>query len=196
MNYIKRLLDLLTEDGHLLIVESSANEINREFLMLRDDIVEEGLPIAAPCLWKGNCPARRKGSSPCFAQRPLEKPPMVKDVQKALDINLSSLKMSYLLLRSREAPKPVLQDSLYRVVSPPVSTFRGERFFLCGIQGKKTLGSTLKTHPKQSKAFEYLRRGDVIDIEEAASLENDLQVTENTRLKLYAPCDKPVPPSE
>ncbi len=195
-NYIKRLLDLLTEDGHILIVESSANEINREFLMLRDDVAEEGISIAAPCLWKGNCPARGKGSSPCYAQRPLEKPSMIKNIQRALEINLSSLKMSYLLLRSRKAPKPVLADSLYRIVSPPVSTFRGERFFLCGVQGKKTLGTTLKTHPKQSKAFEYLRRGDVVDISDAASLENDLQVTENTTLRLHSPCDKPVTPSE
>jgi hypothetical protein len=192
LSYIQKLLLLLSSSGHLLIVESSAPEVNRSFLQLRDLIAEKGIKISAPCLWKGPCPALKHGSSPCFAQRPFDKPPMIKEIQRAAQINLSSLKMSYLLLPSLDAPIRSLPDTLYRIVSPPVDTFRGKRLFLCGVKGKKTLGTTLKEPPKEAKAFSYLKRGDVIAIENALELEQDLQVGINTKLQLYAPCDKPV----
>lgn len=192
MTYVKQLLSLLSPEGHLLIVEESANEVNKEFLKLRDAINEQNLSILAPCLWKGNCPALKHGSSPCFAQRPLDKPAMIKEIQRASNINLSSLKMSYLILRSRNSVAPTLPDNLYRVVSPSLNTFRGERYFLCGTSGKKTLGTTLKEHPKHSRAFEYLKRGDVISIEQASELEEDMQITSKTIVELKAPCDKPV----
>lgn len=191
-NYIKKLTSLLTPNGHLLIVESSASEVNRRFLEMRDMLAEAKLSIKAPCLWKGSCPALKHGSSPCFAQRPLEKPFMIKEIQRAAQINLSSLKMSYLLIGSSEAPSRNLPDNLYRVVSPPVQTFKGERFFLCGVKGKRTLGTTLKEPSQESKAYQYLKRGDVIAIDDAAELDGDLQVGSKTKLKLYAPCDKPV----
>lgn len=191
-SYLQKLLYLLTPQGHLLLVESSEEDTNRAFLSLRDELVRSGISITAPCLWKGNCPALHS-KAPCYAQRPLDKPFMIKEIQRACHINLSSLKMSYLLLPSPEAPIETLQNNLYRVVSPPVHTFKGERFFLCGVKGKKTLGSTLQEHPKQSKAFAFLKRGDVIAIEKGAELEDDIQVTEKTTLELVAPCDKPLP---
>ena len=190
--YINQILPLLSPEGHLLIVEDSATEINRSFLKLRDEIARLNIPIHAPCLWKGDCPALKHGSSPCFAQRPLDKPFMIKEIQRAADINLSSLKMSYLILKSPKSAPCSFPKSFYRVVSPAVNTFRGERYFLCGVAGKKTLGTTLKMHPQQSRAFEYLQRGDVISIEKSVDLEDDMQITEKTTVELKAPCDKPI----
>ena len=191
--YITQLLPLLSPRGHLLIVEDSATEINRRFLKFRDEIAKQNISILAPCLWKGDCPALKHASSPCFAQRPLlDKPFMIKEIQRASQINLSSLKMSYLILRSPLFTPSTLPNNLYRVVSPALTTFRGERYFLCGVPGKRTLGTTLKEHPKHSKAFEYLKRGDVISIEHAVELEEDMQITEKTVLQLKAPCDKPL----
>jgi SAM-dependent methyltransferase len=192
LSYIRKLLHLLSPEGHLLLVEDSENLTNRRFLKLRDAIAEQGISIIAPCLWKGECPALKHGSSPCFAQRPIEKPFMIKEIQRAAQINLSSLKMSYLILGSLKVTPPPLPDNLYRIVSPPLPTFRGERYFLCGVQGKKTLGTTLTEHPKHSRAFEYLKRGDVVSVEQSVSLGEDMQITEKTIVELIAPCDKPV----
>ncbi len=190
--YLKKLLHFLSPNGHLLLVEDSENKTNRRFLQLRDTIAKHELPIIAPCLWKGECPALKHGSSPCFAQRPLEKPFMIKEIQRATQINLSSLKMSYLILGSPKTPATTYPENLYRVVSPPLTTFRGERYFLCGVQGKRTLGTTLEEPPKHSRAFEYLKRGDVLAIEQAVTLGEDMQITEKTLVELKAPCDKPV----
>lgn len=194
VSYISQVADLLTSEGKILIVESSQTATNRTFLGLRDKIALSPLPIIAPCLWKGSCPALKHGSSPCFAQRKFAKPFFIHTVQKACQITQNSLKMSYLLLGSPQSTAPLLPNNLYRVVSPPVETYKGERFFLCGVQGRKTLGSTLSEHPKQSRAFAYLQRGDVIAIEEAPELDHDLQIIPETKLSLYAPCDKPVIP--
>jgi hypothetical protein len=195
LKYVQNLLPLLSEEGHLLIVEDSQTESNRSFLQLRDLIAKAGISILAPCLWKGDCPALKHSSSPCFAQRPLiNKPFMIKEIQRAAKINLNSLKMSYLFLRSPLFSPPTLSPTLYRVVSPKVNTFRGERYFLCGVTGKKTLGSTLKEHPKHSRAFEYLQRGDVLSIEDSTDLEDDMQITQKTSVFLKAPCDKPILP--
>lgn len=192
ITFIKRILPLLTENGHLLLVESSQNEVNKKFLMLRDQIARMGISIVAPCLWKKGCPALAHGSI-CFAQRELEnKPFMIKEIQRAAKINQSSLKMSYLLLGSLDTKLPVLPDTLYRVVSPPVRTAKGERFFLCGVLGQKTLGTTLPEPPTSCKAYSYLKRGDVLSIENASELDDDLQIISSTSLRLYAPCDKPV----
>ncbi|MBM3199021.1 MAG: class I SAM-dependent methyltransferase [Chlamydiae bacterium] len=193
VRYVRSLIDnSLAEGGHLLIVESSVSGSNKALLALRDELAAQGCKIRAPCLWQGTCPALQHGSY-CYAQRELEKPFLLKEIQRACQINFSSLKMSYLLLASNKTVLPMYQDTYYRVVSPKVSTYKGDRFFLCGVKGSKTLGSSLKEQPKQTKAFSYLRRGDVVSIANTKELEGDFQLTEASTLQLVAPYDKPVP---
>jgi hypothetical protein len=193
-SYIQSLLHKLSPEGHLLIVEPSEQKENRRFLALRDLLAENGVSIYAPCIWKGACPALQHGSTVCFAQRPFDKPPIIKDIQRASSIQLSSVKMSYLILKSANCPAQSLPSKpLYRVVSPPIETFRGERLFLCGTEGRKTLGSKLKQHPKHSRAFEYLKRGDLLSVQDATCVRDDLEITDRTVVELIAPCGKPVP---
>jgi len=191
--FVDSLLRRLTPQGFLLLVDSSLNETNRRILMLRDQLVSEGVPVQAPCVWRGECPALKAANSPCYAQRELVKPYMIKEIQRAAQINLSSLKMSYLILRHPEAGWPALPDlPLYRIISPPVETYQGKRFYLCGTDGKKNLGSHLKEHPLESRAFEYLRRGELISIEHALVKDNSLDIIEGTILKVVAAAGKAI----
>ncbi len=191
--YILSLLQKVADGGHLLLLDSSSVDMNRHLLMLRDLLIKEDVKVQAPCIWQGPCPALAHGSSPCFTQRPFDKPFMINDIQKASNLNANSLKMTYLLLCPPGAktthPK---EDRLYRVVSPPIETFKGPRHFLCGVDGKKTLGSQLKLHPNQSKAYEFLKKGDLIEIKNPIAIENDLIIGEETVFTLRAPFDKPV----
>lgn len=194
--FIHSLLHRLTPSGHLLIVGSSLGEPNRRVLQIREAMMKKKIPIQAPCIWQGECPALQATNSPCYAQRELEKPYFIKELQRAAEINLSSLKMSYLLLRNPQASWPKIEDEqLYRIISPPVDSFQGKKFYLCGTQGKKTLSSRLSMHPTESKAFEYLRRGDLIAIENPVENKSALEITADTTLKLRAPAGKPVPES-
>lgn len=192
-NFVLSLLSKVNECGHVLLVDSSAVDINRHYLGLRDLLIKEGVRVQAPCIWQGACPALAHGSSPCFTQRPFEKPFMINQIQRSARINSNSLKMTYLLLcPPGQKPTHPENERLYRVVSPPIDTFKGPRHFLCGVDGKKTLGTRLQMHPKQSKAYEYLKKGDVVAIKQPIELEDDLIISEETEFTLKAPFDKPV----
>lgn len=190
MSYVNSLLTRLSDDGHVLIVQSSVKEENQRLLALRDALVEKGVPVRAPCLWKGECPAL-KSNSVCYAQRPFENPPLIRDIQRATEIRLSSLKMSYLIVKPRTASwSESTGQRLFRVISPPVETFRGDRYFLCGHEGRKTLGTRLKEHPKESRAYEYLQRGDIIAIDNPLEGKDDMEITKETTFTLVAPAGK------
>lgn len=195
--FISYLLSRLTPQGYLLIVESSFNESNRRVLMLRDQLVQEGVPVQAPCVWRGECPSLKTQNSPCYAQRELVKPYLIKQIQRAAQINQNSLKMTYMILKSPQAEWPALPDvPLYRIISPPVDSYQGKRYYLCGTDGKKNLGSHLTEQPIESRAFDYLSRGELISIEHALVKENSLDIIEGTKLKVEAAAGKPLPSND
>ena len=102
--FLDQLIARLTPEGYLLIVDNSYPEANRRVLQLRDAMVSQGLPVQAPCIWRGECPALKTPNSPCYAQREFEKPYMIKEIQRAAEINLSSLKCH---MSSSAIPQPV-----------------------------------------------------------------------------------------
>jgi hypothetical protein len=178
----------------LLIADNSFSEANQRVLEIRDRLVKENVPVQAPCVWRGECPALKTPNSPCYAQREMEKPFLIKEFQRAAQINASSLKMSYLILRSPQAAWPTLPSSpLYRVISPPIESFQGKRYYLCGTDGKKNLGSHLNPPPKEARAFEYLRRGELISIENPLEKQQSLDIVQGTAIKVEAACGKPLP---
>ncbi|NDD57733.1 MAG: methyltransferase domain-containing protein [Chlamydiae bacterium] len=191
--FVTSLLQRVNSDGHLLLVDSSSKEINHQYLKLRDLLLAEQIKIQAPCIWQGPCPALAQGAAPCFTQRPLDKPFLINDIQKSLQIHSNSHKMTYLLLcpPNQKTTHPE-NKRLYRVISPPIETFKGKRHYLCGVDGKKTLGSRLTSYPKTLKAYEFLKRGDVVEINNPTELENDLILSEESQFFLAAPFDKPV----
>ena len=102
--------------------------------------------------------------------------------------------MTYIIFRNPVAGWPDIGDKpLYRVISPPVDTFKGKRFYLCGTDGKKQLESHLSVHPIESRAFEYLRRGELISITNGLEKQNAIDIIETTTVKVQAACGKPIP---
>lgn len=192
--FLDRLMPRLTPDGYMLLVEGSYPESNKRVLHLRDLYVKQGTPVQAPCIWRGECPALKTANSPCYAQREFDKPRLIKEIQRAASINLSSLKMSYVIFRNPAAGWPTGDDrKLYRVISPPVDSYSGKRFYLCGTDGKKQLGTHLKDYPPESRAFEYLKRGELISFTGALEKQNALDIVEGTVVHVEAACGKPVP---
>lgn len=192
--FIDKLLELLTPQGCLLLVESSLLPSNQRILSLRDELVKAEIAVQAPCVWQGECPALKAKNSPCYAQRELEKPYLLKQIQRAAQINLSSLKMSYLLVKKPGADWPALPPKpLYRVISPPIETYLGKRYYLCGTDGKKNLGTLLKKSPADSRAFDFLRRGELISIEGAVDRQDNLDIVVDTKVRVEAATGKPLP---
>jgi len=192
-DFIDGLMKRLTPHGHLMIVDDSFKEANQRILQLRDQLVNEGISVQAPCVWRGECPALKAANSPCYAQREMSKPYIIKEIQRAAQINLNSLKMTYVIFRAPGAEWPVLpSDPLYRVISPPVESHFGKRYYLCGTDGKKNLGSTLKEYPAEVRAFEYLKRGELISIEDGSDKQTAIDLIEGSKLKVIAACGKPL----
>ncbi len=191
--FIKFLLKQLSSRGFLLLVDNSFLEANRRLLSLRDRLVQDHIPIQAPCIWRGECPALKSPNSPCYAQREMEKPYLIKEFQRAAQINLNSLKMSYIIFRHPDLGWPSEHGKrLYRVISPPFDSYQGTRYYLCGADGKKSLGSHLSPPPKEARAFEFLRRGELIAIEHPLEKSNALDIIEGTKLSVEAACGKPL----
>lgn len=192
-NWIQKLLPLLSPRGQLLFVESSQPRFNHRLLALRDKLVEEGFPVQAPCVWKGPCPALQ-AKNLCYAQRDFEKPYLIREIQRGAQINLSSLKMSYLIVRQKESGWPALPKSpLYRVISPPFETHGGKRFHLCGTDGKKDLGNHLHHLPQEARAFDFLKRGELISVDCALEKGQHFDIILGTRIKVEAPLNKTLP---
>lgn len=195
--WIHSLCSLLSPHGHILCVESSLPRANHRLLALRDQLVQEGFAVQAPCVWRGPCPALQS-QTPCYAQREFEKPYLIREIQRAAQINLSSLKMSYCLLRHPSAQWPSFPSHtpLYRVVSPPIDTHLGKRYHLCGVDGKRDIGSTLLNHPPELRAFDYLKRGELIAITGAAERQRHFDLVLGARMTVVAPLNHPLPEEE
>ena len=192
-DWIQSLLRYLSPKGMFLFVENSLLHANHRLLALRDQLVKEGFPVQAPCVAKGDCPALQN-KNPCYAQRDFNKPYIIKEIQRAAHINLSSLKMSYLIMRHPESGWPKLPDHpVYRVISPPIESHVGERFHLCGTDGKKDLGTQLKEVPIEARAFDYLKRGELISLEGAIVKGSHFDIGLGSRVKIEAALNKPVP---
>lgn len=192
--FVSKFLKNLTEDGHLLIVGSSWPQENRNLLVLRDKLVNKGIPVQAPCVWQGECPALRNDKGFCYAQREYDQPKFIKEVHRGSGIRMNSLKMSYLICGHPDAAWPLNEEEepSYRVISPLVETAHGKRHHLCGTDGNKTLGSRLMETPEGARAFDYLKRGDLIQIEDAQKDQHRLTIIEDTTVRIKAACGKPV----
>lgn len=191
--WLRQVCSLLSPEGKILIVDSSLPQANHRLLTLRDEWVKEGFAVQAPCVWRGECPALQ-ARQVCYAQREMEKPYLLKEIQRAAQIHLNSLKMSYLILCSPKQEWPLLPNrSLYRVISPPIETQTGRRYYLCGTEGKKDLGSHLKELFSEARAFDYLKRGELISIEGALVHKQHFEIILGTRLKVEAALNKPLP---
>lgn len=191
--WIVRLKHYLAPNGKLLFVESSLAHSNHRLLSLRDQLVEGGFPVQAPCVWNGKCVALQANNF-CYAQREFEKPYLIKEIQRAAQINLGSLKMSYLILRNPEAGWPNLPNyPVHRVISPPIETHSGKRFILCGTDGKKDIGTHLKEAAPEARAFDYLKRGELISVEDALVRGDHFDIVLGTRVRIEAALNKPLP---
>jgi len=190
---INQLSALLKPNGFLVLIDRASKEENKKVLELRDQLVlEQGYAVQAPCVWKGACPALQT-NFPCFAQRNLDKTFVMKELQKYGQIEQKSLKMSYLIVRKKGAEWPTLPETpLYRIVSGEMEGPSGKRFLLCGTDGKKRLNLTSTQYPKEARALDYLKRGELLAIHNELRQGDDLFAGPGTTAKIVAALGKPL----
>lgn len=191
-HFVEKLFSSYVEEGGVIVVtDSSADLINKEMLLLRDALIERGFSIKAPCVWQGKCP-QLKAKSVCYTQRPLEKPYLMKELQRGADIYLNSLKFSYLLIQKAKPAK--IDKPFYRVVSPPLDQEGKKIFYLCGSDGKKTLESRVTQFTAKNKALNFLKKGEVVTFEDAHSFGDRWILDNESSCTIVAALNKPIFP--
>lgn len=190
----ERILARVKKNGSLLIIEPALRDTSRALLQLRDLLVQRQYAVRAPCMWRGNCPALERGSDWCHAERDWQMPAVVEDLARAAQLHKESLKMSYLLLAPKsEAWRELPKGRLFRVVSEPLEGKGRQRFMACGPEGRTGIALQQKHETKANKAFFFLKRGDVLRLDETEPRGDGLALNEKSTVKVIAPAGKPLP---
>ncbi|MFI5304164.1 MAG: small ribosomal subunit Rsm22 family protein, partial [Nitrospiria bacterium] len=118
--WIKRLMNLLTSNGVLFIIEPALRKTSRNLLALRDLIASQKTgSIIAPCLHQHPCPILSPQGSEndwCHQEKEWEAPAWIQKIDRMIGNRKDSLKYSYLIL-SPLGKGPVHPPFQWRVVS-------------------------------------------------------------------------------
>ena len=156
-------------------------------------LVDHGLTIRAPCLFRGHCPALIKETDWCHAERNWRMPELTTSIARAATLHKESLKMSYLILAPKgEAWAEPPEGTLFRIVSEPREGKGRQRVMACGPTGRVGLAMQDKHQNERNRLFAKAVRGDVIRIAQTEPRGDGLSLTENSTVDIIANAGKPV----
>ena len=179
---------LLAADGSCIIIEPALQETSRELLMVRDGIVDGGGHVYSPCLVKGHCPALVHPRDWCHEDRHWDPPEAVKELDEQTGLRKDSLKFSYLILRNdARALADVYGPESYRVVSEPLVSKGKREFYFCGKEGRRLATRLDKDASPGNRAFEFLKRGEIVRVEGLVVEERRFRITKESLVKLLDP---------
>jgi SAM-dependent methyltransferase len=191
---LEEALDLLAPGGSLVVIEPALRETSRALLEVRDLLVARGVAVRAPCLFRGACPALVRPTDWCHAERPVDPPPLVDEIGRRAGLRKEAVKMSYLVLAARGEgwpdPPPGL---LFRIVSEPLPSKGRLRYMGCGPEGRKGLALQEKDVTPRNRAFEGLRRGDVVEVSGVEPRGDGLRLSPESDVRVIAAAGRPVP---
>ncbi|MCB0368992.1 MAG: hypothetical protein KDD45_05935, partial [Bdellovibrionales bacterium] len=139
---IPKAMKLLEKFNHLVIIEPSLHDDGRRLMGLRDDLINRGFKILAPCVHQNSCPLLTHSKKDwCHDRIHFNKPEWLKNIEKHLPIKNDTLTFSY-LIASKNPPiqsQQSMQPNLARITgdllkekgkSKQLICFNTERIFL------------------------------------------------------------------
>ncbi len=92
----------------LLIIEPSTQQDGRKLLELRDQLIQKGYYIWAPCPHQGACPLLTQSKNDwCHDRVHIDRPEWFVDIEKYLPMKNQTLTFSYVAARKKAPPKPM-----------------------------------------------------------------------------------------
>lgn len=164
--WIKGLLDRLSPDGILLILEPASQDSCERLEDLRNFTAQdEAYGIWGPCLHHQTCPLRQEGRAWCHEVRFWETPESLEYVNRRLFRALQALKFGYLALgHKRPKPKPPTNPTM-RLIAP-MSKQKGHWL----TRGCTTEGQSINLEiftrdldREQAQEIEQFHRGDIVE---------------------------------
>lgn len=183
---VKSLALRLTPEGRLLFIEPAMTATSRDLLLLRNQLLSEGLFMEAPCLYDQACPAVEKANETCHMDFKWSPPGFLKNSIKSAGFQKKELKMTYFIFRTR--PVDNSQDQqLFRIVSDKMLSKNGKiRFIGCHKDGRLSLS----LHPSETSpcnlAFPDLKRGDLVRITDMEQAENGYKLHADSKVKVVS----------
>ena len=175
--------DLLAADGSCIIIEPALRQTSRDMLEVRDGLLDEGFCIYSPCLMGEKCPALQNPKDWCHEDIPWEFPEIIREVDGLIGLRKDSLKFSYLVIRKDGLSiKDIYGDSSFRVVSESLVSKGKVEFYVCGKEGRRLVTRLDKDKGIKNKAFEDLRRGDMVGFEAVIDEGKRLRVGKDTNV--------------
>ncbi len=189
-------LSLLAPGGSLVVIEPALRETSRALLSVRDLLVARGVPVRAPCLFRGPCPALLRETDWCHAERPIEPPPLVAGIGRAAGLRKEAVKMSTLVLappgEGWAEPPP---GRVFRIVSEPLPSKGRLRYMGCGPEGRLGLALQAKHLSERNRRFQRLARGDVVEVTLVEPRGDGLRLGGNSEVRILAAAGEPLPPA-
>ena len=195
--FLSQALALLSPGGLLLVIEPALQTTSRETIALRDLLAAEGIPILAPCLRSGSCPALPLEVQSCHSEASWRPPRVVRELARRTGLDKDLLKMTAFVFSrgpetrrleatGLEATGPEAgPEGLWRVVSDPMLNKAGRiRLLLCGRDGRIPLSTKPGEGFPAEKDFLSLRRSDRVAISEPAVREGGFGLGPGTRLSV------------
>jgi ribosomal protein RSM22 (predicted rRNA methylase) len=190
LGLVERALAGLAEGGALILIEPALRETTRDLHRVRDHVLTAGLAcVFAPCTRAiAPCPALARERDWCHEDRPLALPPRAARLAHATGLRDSGMKFSYLVLRRAADPlvaAPPARAAL-RVVSEP-KRLKGRRECIgCGESGWVPLRLLSRRRGDANRAFERLRRGDVVVLDREGLGEGTRDIGEEELVERFA----------
>jgi len=164
--------NLLEPNGMCIVIEPALRETSRTLLGVRDRLLGKGLCVAAPCFFRGACPALQRERDWCH------------DSAEVLVAGRSRVDFSYLvLLRSALGE---VDPRRYRVVSDPIKDKGRLRLFVCGVTGRHQLTRLDRDRQSGNQALDEARRGEVLMVSRAVLGDDGLRIVADSAVGIEA----------
>lgn len=176
----------LAKGGRILVIEPALLSTSRELIAVRNLLVERGWSVTAPCCGRDQlpCPALDAGSQhTCHEEVFWKMPIKVAELAGSMKLDKESLKMTWFLFAPPGVADSGPPSTAYRVVSDPLLNKSGRvRRLICGERGRFPLSAQRDSPDAHRCGFDFLKRGDFINVEKPEHRENGWGINTETKI--------------
>jgi len=186
VNFIERLLKSCSDNGVIIVLEPATKQLSRRLMILRASIINLGkAQVLLPCLHVEECPLMdvRQQKDWCHQSIAWHVPEYLKILNQGLNREIDRLKFSYLVIAQKDFPMTPINAFL--VISSLLLEKGRQRCYLCTQQGRIELVRLKRDKSQANKAFDTIRKGDVIMLDKIIEKRPDYwQVADNSGIKI------------
>jgi SAM-dependent methyltransferase len=181
---LKRIMASVKHSGALVVIDPALRSTTRDLLAVRDQLIEKGFTVQAPCFTAQPCPALADPESTCHVSIRFRSPPLLDEIAQSVGPHREALRMSYLVVRHPPETPATAAGDTFRVVSEPLTNKAGRlRVLLCGPTGRVSLSADPREKHPACAILQKLQRGTVVRVSGFDQRGEGMGVTAATRIE-------------